>query len=249
MLFIPELKSKPEYWVDALSPTVEEARQHTLIQEKVFEIEPKYCELNQNDSVIISFKYNHKACGKHNLPVLLSIKQGKQIILNLKGETVESDSLPLVSATLKSPIYLQPTMIGSLEHEVSTQYVALYNHSCVDVRYTVCDSSVQEQTCQVFQILNTHGCIKAKSFANIEVQFNPIKEAVYDMNIKIKATPDFQNSHTDNTFGTDIDHISEVCYILTCGLKFRIIYFFFFTYTARIQHKRNCLQSKQWNTS
>lgn len=81
-----------------------------MLEHKIFDIFPMRGELPPGGTTRLSIAYKHISPGLHDLPLLLSVEQGKSCRLHLQGATVS----PAVQAVLKTAEHhtLLPVPIG-----------------------------------------------------------------------------------------------------------------------------------------
>jgi hypothetical protein len=100
-----------ENWVEPALPLDDAARNLAfMLEHNIFEISPMRGELPPGASCRLSITYKHISPGLHDLPLLLTVAQGKSVRLHLQGATVS----PSVQALLKTNEHhtLLPMPIG-----------------------------------------------------------------------------------------------------------------------------------------
>jgi hypothetical protein len=134
--FPNELDIELEQWADVGEPTELEIRQNSIIDQRLFEFEPRSGDLKPGESMILRLSYSYNCLdfgGEHIVPITMKLDKGKQIKLWLRGRT-----LPRGFARLFTPAVtniFSPTRIG---HEAPpTQTVQLRNPSDVDIEYRI----------------------------------------------------------------------------------------------------------------
>ena len=200
--YLPQLLCKPENWVENnkninIGQNEDEEEYNDLSEDDhLFDVEPKHFELEPNKSKIITFTYHHKICGEHATKILLSIQNGKQITLNLFGETITSNYHPRMSIKYKN-IHLKSQQIGLLDKQIITQFIPIYNLCAHDLIYSVDTSSIraineENYNFKIFEIDNEYlqGIIKKKSCIFLKIKFHPIEIKQYMFNLRINAEID-----------------------------------------------------------
>eukprot|EP01083_Nonionella_stella_P089939 251242_1 len=195
--YMSQLQCTPENW----------ARKYTENEQPLFDVEPSHFELEANKSIVLCFTYHHKVCGEHETKMLLSIQNGKQITLNLLGETVANQYSPRLSISYNT-IHLKPQPIGLLDKEVSTQFIPIHNISNHDLIYSVDATSIstfndQNYDFKVFDVVHLQGAIQRNGFKNLRIKFHPIECKTYSFTLRINAEIDDKNMeriHPEATF-------------------------------------------------
>ena len=123
--------------------------------------------------------------------LLLSVRHGKQIMLELCGETLASDYHPRLSALCRA-VQLRAQPIGALSECVATQFVALYNLSSHDLAYAVDTACVAAANAAnygfpVWAVVNARGLIKKKSASYLRIRFRPIEAKRYALDLRVDA--------------------------------------------------------------
>ena len=97
----------------------------------MFDISPKSGELKSGESVTITVSYAYTSLeyeGKHELPILLRVFQGKQMWIKCVGRTLKKDE-PCVVPRMRSTITdLHPVAVGCRPHAAPLQLTELYGN-------------------------------------------------------------------------------------------------------------------------
>ena len=108
-----ELDVEIEQWADAGEPTEDELRQNSIIDARLFDIEPKEASLPEGETVTIRISYSYSSTeygGDHCIPVLFKLSKGKQIRLWLRGRTLPPNQarlfVPVANAVKLHPVGL-----------------------------------------------------------------------------------------------------------------------------------------------
>ncbi|KAK3287418.1 hypothetical protein CYMTET_5071, partial [Cymbomonas tetramitiformis] len=181
-----------ENWVDVGQPTTkEDAHERMVLEKKVFDVHPRSDKLKPGEMGLVTVTYLHEYPGKHRLPLMLSIKNGKRICVNLIGRTVAEDAqrmeLPAAAHALA------PVPIGETNPPV--QQFPLRNTGPAEVRYRV-DTSVCDELekashgFRVLECLNPEGVIPAGCTAQLNWIFQPIEAKMYTADVAMEIAAD-----------------------------------------------------------
>jgi hypothetical protein len=112
--FPNELDIELEQWADVGEPTELQLRQNSIIDQRLFELEPRSGELSPGETVILRLSYSYNCLdfgGDHVVPITMKLDKGKQLKLWLRGRTLPRGYGRLF---LPSPLVtsLKPTRIG-----------------------------------------------------------------------------------------------------------------------------------------
>ena len=197
--FPNELDIELEQWADVGEPTELEIRQNSIIDQRIFEFEPRSGDLKPGETMILRLSYSYNCLdfgGEHMVPITMKLDKGKQLQLFLKGRT-----LPRGFARLFTPAvthFFSPTRIG---HEAPPiQTIQLRNPSDVDVEYRIDTTPLLElQTTHYdFPILRVgdpnlvdadhfmEGYIAAGSWISLPFVFQPLEIATYNVALDVQ---------------------------------------------------------------
>jgi hypothetical protein len=190
--FPNEKEVELEQWADEGEPTNEELRQNAIIDQHLFDIQPRSGSLEPGGgSLIIKMHYSyrtmdHQPDGFHDLPILFRVDKGKMFVLNLCGRTLKEAQPLLYLPSLRHS--LKPVAIG--ENDPPQQEIQLYNPGESDLEYTVNLDEVNALVgtnfeCPVFNCLNPTGCVPAGGQKALQWVFSPLEAKQYDVAVKM----------------------------------------------------------------
>jgi hypothetical protein len=84
--FQDDINIKREIWMEHDETQI--GGDYRISKEKIFEIEPRKNKLKPGECCNIRFRYNVKEIGDHRLKIMFQIVNGKPIIFELYGETI-----------------------------------------------------------------------------------------------------------------------------------------------------------------
>ena len=84
--FQDDINIKREIWMD--HDETQTGDDYRISKEKIFEIEPRKNKLKPGECCNIRFRYNIKEAGEHRLKIMFQIVNGKPIIFELFGESL-----------------------------------------------------------------------------------------------------------------------------------------------------------------
>ena len=197
--FPNELDIELEQWADVGEPTELEIRQNSIIDQRLFEFEPRKGDLGPGESMILRLSYSYNCLdfgGDHIVPITMKLEKGKQLRLWMRGRT-----LPRGFAKMFTPstvTMLKPTRIG---HEAPpTQSINLRNPSDVDVEYRIDVSpllALNDMNYQ-FPIMTIsdeklvdengfiEGFIASGSWISVPITFQPLEVKQYSVELNIQ---------------------------------------------------------------
>ena len=121
-----------EPWADPGEPSPEKAFEKWILDEKIFDVHPRSGSLKPNEQMELSVFYHPREVNKHHLQTFLQISNGKPLIINLMGETLQRRASMRL---LKDVYYLPPTPIG-LEWAV-TYPIEMQNLGVAKLNYSI----------------------------------------------------------------------------------------------------------------
>jgi hypothetical protein len=103
--FPQDMEVAVEQWANDSDPTREQIWQQAMVDRNIFLVEPRRGTLKRGESVRLQMVYYRKYPGRHDMPVILHVKKGKQLTINMIGESVASmpPLLTLTSLPLQLP--------------------------------------------------------------------------------------------------------------------------------------------------
>ena len=182
--FPNDVSIDPEYWAlpDEIDPN--QLKQDQIMQAKLFKVSEKKFHLESGESCDVCFTYSHKFIESHQLPVVLSVQNGRIIRLILKGTTLDP-SIPYI-VNYKPIFELQSVPIGSLEPPI--QLMHIFNASLIDADFRIDLTQVQElneinHNFDIFRCLTPIGTLKPRSQNAIHWIFKPLEAIEYEVSI------------------------------------------------------------------
>ena len=205
--FPNDISIDPEYWAlpDEIDPN--QLKQDQIIQTKLFRVSEKKFHLEPNESTTVMFSYSHKFIETHQLPVVLSVQNGRIIKLILKGVTLEPTTPHIVPAVQHFDV--QPVPIGAMEPPVQT--LRIVNPTQCDAEYRVDLTQVQEicernHNFEIFKFLNPSGVVKKRSNAYFNFIFKPLEAIEYEVSILCLVSNGNNFTVTLRGHGVHTDH-------------------------------------------
>lgn len=158
-----------------------------------FDVHPRSGTIEPKASLTLTVSYKYtslKFGGVHRLPLLFRVLHGKQVWIDLMGET-----LPPSTALLFLPdhadVQLRPVSIGLPAEEVPTQAVRLWNVGDIDVPYNVEIVDCVEPSLRVgsiaepLSLIVDNGVVAAASSLEIPVAFRPSEAGRYAFRVRL----------------------------------------------------------------
>jgi hypothetical protein len=205
--FPNDISIDPEYWAlpDEVDPN--QLKQDQIMQAKLFRVSEKKFHLEPSETTTVVFTYVHKFVESHQLPVVLSIQNGRIIRLNLRGVTLDPTVPHLVPDT--EHFRLQPVAIGAMEPPI--QMLRVFNASQADAEYRIDLTQVQEVAEQnhnfdVFRFLNPTGVIRARSDGYFTFVFKPLEPIEYQVSVLCLVASGNNFAFMLTGSGVHIDH-------------------------------------------
>jgi hypothetical protein len=213
--FPNELDIELEQWADAGEPTELELRQNSIIDQRLFEFEPRIGDLKPKETMIVRLSYSYQCLdfgGEHIVPITMKLDKGKQLRLWLRGRTLPRGFARIFTPSITHS--LAPTRIGHQAPPV--QSLTLRNPSDVDVEYRIDTTPLQDLRAQNydFPILSVapqldgemegeggenkneednlvlptflEGFIAAGSWISLPFLFNPLEVKQYDVCLDVQ---------------------------------------------------------------
>jgi hypothetical protein len=181
-----ECEVELEQWADEGEPTSEQLRLNTVIDHDLFELTPRKGKLGPQEGFVLKITYHYKMVGEHDLPVTLQVAKGKQLVLVLRGSTLEESEPRL---TLPSAEYaLADMQIG--QEFPPEQVVELRNSGNSELEYDVDLGPVQELNADnygfdIFTFLNPRGVIPANGTTLLRLKHTPLQDREYELPLRI----------------------------------------------------------------
>ncbi|XP_061142312.1 cilia- and flagella-associated protein 65 [Syngnathus typhle] len=173
---------------------------------ELFSVSPLSATLLSGEQKSVQFTYSHAVAGTHQLPVILKISHGREILLLLQGVTVEQERAylyflsrhhvftPIMTGGLTPPLQVGDVERGSprnrADARLSLQTYELYNGGDVPVHYEV-DGDVLSQLQEsnfnqpLLSCLNPAGVVLPGKTAKLEFIFSPLEAKMHSMDVPI----------------------------------------------------------------
>uniref|UniRef100_H3B462 Cilia and flagella associated protein 65 n=1 Tax=Latimeria chalumnae TaxID=7897 RepID=H3B462_LATCH len=185
-LFPTDLKIELEYWAESGEFDCCDLHQMKIQDNKLFSVAPKLGCLHPGQQQSLQLLYRHEFVGTDRLPVLLKLSEGREILLNFVGVTVEKQK-PYIHFISNKHTFA-PVGIGTLKPP--KQIYELYNGGLVPVTYEIqLDPLYQLQqnnfNHKVIQCLCPKGEIPPGVTAHLEWIFSPLEARTYSVDIPI----------------------------------------------------------------
>ncbi|XP_077437145.1 cilia- and flagella-associated protein 65 isoform X1 [Vanacampus margaritifer] len=153
---------------------------------ELFSVFPLSGTLLSGQQKSVQLSYSHVIAGTHQLPIILKISHGREILLHFQGVTVERERPHLYF--LSRHHVFTPIMIGGLTPPMQTY--DLYNGGDVPVRYEV-DGGVLSQLQEdnfnqpLLSCLNPVGVVLPAKMAKLEFIFSPLEAKMHTVDVPI----------------------------------------------------------------
>ena len=105
-----EMELQIEHWADKGEPSATELKQHLIVDKGIMALSPKAASLGPGEEVELLIKMRHFRADDYELPILMQVASGRQIVLNLQGRTLALGEKYLHIPLREIP--LPPTPIG-----------------------------------------------------------------------------------------------------------------------------------------
>lgn len=158
-----------------------------------FDVHPRSGTIAPHGSLtlVISYKYTSlKFGGVHRLPLLFRVMHGKQVWIDLVGETL-APSTALLFVPDHTTVQLRPVSIGLPVEEVPVQTIRFWNVGDADAPYNVeileClgPSATVASTAGWISLITDNGVAAAASQLEMPVAFRPMEVGRYELRAKI----------------------------------------------------------------
>ncbi|BFZ22011.1 hypothetical protein BsWGS_25049 [Bradybaena similaris] len=187
-LFSKDMQMEMGNWTESGDCAQEQLHEMKVKDNKLFEVSPKNGALKPGDSASVTFTYLHTMPGTNQMPVILKIFRGREIMLNFVGVTVEA-SRPYIHFPSSKHMF-NPISIG--EKFSPKQVYELYNGGAIPVSFETdlrpLAAVKQENFNQdIFECLTPSGSILPGQTATMEWRFSPLEAKMYTVDIPIKV--------------------------------------------------------------
>ncbi|KAK3083386.1 hypothetical protein FSP39_021362 [Pinctada imbricata] len=185
-LFPSDLQLELEYWAETGEFDEDELHEMKVMDNKLFDIEPKQGQLAPGECKTVTFTYRHTMSGTDRLPVLLKLARGREILLNFVGVTVEPDRRYIHFPSSKH--MFTPVPVG--EKISPKQVYELYNGGAESVKFNFDLAPLeilrQENFDQpIFECLTPVGEIPPGRTMSVEWRFSPVEAKTYMVDVPI----------------------------------------------------------------
>ncbi|NWI67027.1 CFA65 protein, partial [Todus mexicanus] len=185
-LFPSDQKMDMEHWAENADFSLHELYQMRIQDNQLFSVSPKSGTLLPGQEESVQLSHRHDFIGTANLPVLLKVSYGHEILLNFSGTTIEQDQRYIHFTSTKH--LFAPIAIGTSNPPI--QFYELYNGSSVPVIFEVhLDSIVKIQKRNfehpVFVCLTPRGEVPPGTTGYIEWIFSPLEARTYSVDVPI----------------------------------------------------------------
>ncbi|KAK9812626.1 hypothetical protein WJX72_000839 [[Myrmecia] bisecta] len=178
-----------ENWVEHSRPRNEAERlRDFIVDNRIFEILPRNGRLAPGERTRMTVTYRPLALGPHALAMLLSIRNGKQIRLQLSGATVPEDTVAL---SLKERTFtLAPVPISDSQPPLQTY--TLRNGGPASLTYSIDCAPFRHMTEDNydFEVLTLRspatGVIPCGGAAQLNILFQPLEAKLYSLEVPVR---------------------------------------------------------------
>ncbi|XP_064598008.1 LOW QUALITY PROTEIN: cilia- and flagella-associated protein 65-like [Liolophura sinensis] len=187
-LFPSDLQMDVEHWSETGELDADELHQMKVMHNKLFSVEPKKGKLAPGQTQSVTFQYQHIMAGTDRLPVLLKMVNGREILLNFIGVTVDAERRYIHFPANKH--LFAPVPVG--EKISPKQIYEMYNGGAVPVKYEF-DLTPLQILCKenfdqpVLECLNPCGELDPGKTAQIEWRFSPVEAKTYMVDVPIRV--------------------------------------------------------------
>ena len=187
--FPDDLDVEVENWADTGEPTEAELRQNAILDAKLFDIQPRRGTLGVGDDVTITLRYAHTMLdyhGQHDVEVLLSLCNGKQCRLSLRGHTLAPGvpylGHPISAALREQPVGITIPVVESVE---------LFNPGPDELEYELDEEPLLDLTrvnfdFEIMKCMNPRGVIPAGAYHALKFVFMPLEAKSYSLDLSLR---------------------------------------------------------------
>ncbi len=203
LLFPDDADMEPEKWASMQPASGDDLVRTAIVTKKVFTTSAKSGTLLPGQSTTVQVCYNHIFVGRHRLPLVLRVNNGKQVTLNLVGETLASFPTRLTMLDCATNKVLAPVPIGltlptdavrdEALPEAPVQTYDLINKSINPLNYRVDTSNLDRLRAMsygvdVFTVENPEGVVPPQGRALLRVRFRPVEARGYHVELPIRVS-------------------------------------------------------------
>ena len=187
--FPDDINIKREIWMDPVEPTSNDKVEYHVLKEHIFTIEPRKSKLGPGESCNIRLRYAIKEKGVHRLRVLFQVVNGKPLIFELYGETINEKngilSLP------KNILDFNEVPIGNMNY-ISSPF-EIKNISTIKVKYMIDKNEINKFNqlnygFEIFKIDNYEGSIGPGESKYLIIHFRPLVNIEYKLDLNLYYT-------------------------------------------------------------
>ena len=178
-----------ENWIDVGEPQTKDGKHHSfIIENKIFDVQPRMGVLHPGQNTIIKMTYSHKFLGYHELPVLLYIKDGKRLNLHLQAETIFKENMRIALEGAKKVHVFNPVSIDETTPPI--QVYTLHNKGVCDVPFRIETAPLAafkeaNYGCDIFEFLDSEGVVPVDGTAQIRCLFKPFEHKEYRISLDL----------------------------------------------------------------
>ncbi|NWR55549.1 CFA65 protein, partial [Bucorvus abyssinicus] len=185
-LYPSDQKMDMEHWAEDAEFSPHELHQMRIQDNQLFSVSPKSGKLLPGQEEFVHLSHRHDFIGTDNLPVLLKVSYGHEILLNFKGVTVDQNQ-PYIHFTSTKHLFT-PIAIGT--SHPPTQIYELYNGGSIPVIFEAQPDNIvriQKENFQhpVFVCLSPGGEIPPGTTGHMEWVFSPLEARMYSVDVPI----------------------------------------------------------------
>ncbi|XP_053295148.1 cilia- and flagella-associated protein 65 [Pleuronectes platessa] len=185
-LFPEDQQIELDYWEETGVFSSTELSQMKVQGNRLFSISPRSATLQPGQQRAVLFRYRHDSVGTNRFAVVLKLCNGREILLNLQGATVERNR-PYLHFPFKRHVLTSMT-IG--DFSPPRQGYVIYNAGTVPVHYEVDTAALSQLQMDNFNhpvlcCLSPEGEVPAGETALLEWIFSPLEAKTYHMDVPI----------------------------------------------------------------
>ena len=193
--FPDDINIKREIWMDPVEPTSNDKVEYHVLKEHIFTIEPRKSKLGPGETCNIRLRYSIKEKGVHRLRVLFQVVNGKPLIFELYGETL-NDKSGILSLP-KNILNFQDVPIGYKNYITSP--FELRNISTLKIKYMIDKSEISKFNAfhngfEIFKVDNYEGTIGSGETKYLIVHFRPLADIEYKLDLTLYYTDEIKTS-------------------------------------------------------